>query len=371
VYASCALFTGGEARCWGGSYYTGGVWNGQTAVVLSSDARAVPLGGVATALSRGNGVGHACAVRGDGAILCWGEDGPGVLLGDSAPPPVVPLAGNAKVAQIATSAYHTCVVTDQGKVRCWGAPGNGALGYGNLNPVTSDVAGDVDVGGPAIQVSLGEAHTCALLVGGAVRCWGSGYSHGVPGTNVFDIGDDELPTAYGTIDVGGTVKQIATGNNTTCALLDEGTVKCWGETVSDAALGLGYHFMPDFSVSWVTPALDLGGKAIAIAGGGQHYCAILEGGGLQCWGDGGVGQLGRGNTLDIGDDETPSSVGNVPVGATVVDVALGTETTCVVTTGGGVRCWGRNDQGQCGRSPVDSSIGDDETPASLGDLVFQ
>jgi alpha-tubulin suppressor-like RCC1 family protein len=91
---------------------------------------------------------------------------------------------------------------------------------------------------------------------------------------------------------------------------------------------------------------------------------------VKCWGKGAAGSLGYGNTDDIGDDETPASVDTVDVGATVVLIDSGQAYNCVLTTLGTVRCWGMDDVGELGYGlgPGVTYIGDDETPASMGDV---
>jgi hypothetical protein len=86
------------------------------------------------------------------------------------------------VPQIAAGNRHTCALLSDGTVRCWGRGNDGRLGDGTtaarLNPVqvlASGTAGtDPVVLGGVIQVSAGDFHTCALLSNGTVRCWGNG-----------------------------------------------------------------------------------------------------------------------------------------------------------------------------------------------------
>jgi len=91
-------------------------------------------------------------------------------------------------------------------------------------------------------------------------------------------------------------------------------------------------------------AITLGGASTTLSAGTNHTCAVV-GGGVRCWGEGGSGQLGRGNTDDIGDDETPSSGGAILSGVT--SVAAGGEHTCAIT-GGNVECWGNGASGRLG-----------------------
>ena len=101
--------------------------------------------------------------------------------------------------------------------------------------------------------------------------------------------------------------------------------------------------------------------------GQTHSCFRSAGGNVRCWGWGVGGRLGYGNEIDIGDDETPASAGDVNVGGTVVQISAGSEHTCALLNTGKVRCWGYGTYGQLGYGNV-TDIGDDETPASAGDV---
>lgn len=220
------------------------------------------------------------------------------------------------------------------------------------------------MGGVVIELDAGGSHTCARLESGKVRCWGrSQLGYG----NMNAIGDDETPASAGDVDVGGVVVEITTGHGHTCARLEAGSVRCWGYG-SDGQLGYG-------NTEWVgddeTPAsvgdVDVGGVAVGLAAGSSHTCARLETGDIRCWGVGSFGQLGYGNTEWIGDDETPASAGKVNVGGMVLDLAPGGGHTCARLEDGAMRCWGWNFEGELGYGHT-NQIGDDETPASAGDV---
>ncbi|HMJ16644.1 MAG TPA: hypothetical protein VK524_34755, partial [Polyangiaceae bacterium] len=123
----------------------------------------------------------------------------------------------AQVKQVTTGANHTCALLVDGRVRCWGQANSGQLGYGDINQIFSwsgefpTSRGDVNVGGPVIQIAAGSEHTCALLSTGNVRCWGLGSAGQLGYGNQATIGDDELPSSRGDVNVGGPVVQIAAG----------------------------------------------------------------------------------------------------------------------------------------------------------------
>ncbi|HVJ21150.1 MAG TPA: hypothetical protein VM686_37320, partial [Polyangiaceae bacterium] len=305
---------------------------------------------------------HTCAVVGDGKVRCWGSQPfhghpESDVIGDDETPAAVGDVdvGAAVVTDVSASWYHTCAVVGDGKVRCWGNDSAGRLGYGNSGTIGDDEtpadAGDVDVGGPVEGIATGPTQTCANLVDGRVRCWGSNEDGelGYPGSEA--IGDDETPAQAGDVDVGGFALQVAAGYHHTCVLLDGGTVRCWGN-------GTGVDILGE---------VELGGSAVQIVAGLHHRCALLQGGNVRCWGANYNGPLGYGNYDVVGDNETPAEAGDVDVGGTVLQLAAGDYSTCALLEGGGVRCWGLGDKGELGYGNTET-IGDDETPAEVGDI---
>lgn len=272
---------------------------------------------------------------------------------------------------VATGVYHTCALLVGGKIRCWGSNDRGQLGLGNMDSIgddeTANTAPLVELGEAAIQLAAGESHTCALTESGRIYCWGAG-SVGILGYgHTMDIGDDELPGSVGPVPLDGTALQIAAGWHHTCALMSDGSVRCWGLAES-GRLGTGNtDNIGDDETPASQPAIDLGGQAVHISASYETTCAVLEGGGVICWGLGEQGQLGQGNTENIGDDETPGSVGPIDVGAAVTRVAAGSFHTCALTVAGEVRCWGSNGDGALGSGHGSlERIGDDEPPSVAG-----
>lgn len=379
---TCVLVDDGAVRCWGNGN------NGRTGhgsidnIGDDEPASAAPelqLGGPVQQIA--TGIGHTC-VRRNGDLRCFGRAAEGQLgygdlfdIGDDELPSsvgLVPLGGPVQAVFTRGGSFHGCALMGDGAVRCWGAAGAGRLGLpGVTTPIGDDepaaAAPTVDVGGPVAALTTGAEHTCARLLDGSVRCWGSNASGqlglGQPGT----VGDDETPASVGPVPVGGVTQSLVAGWFHTCALLDGGSVRCWGRG-NNGRLGYG-------NTTWIgideTPAsvgdVDVGGTVVQLAAGNAHTCALLVGGSVRCWGWGAQGQLGHGNTLDVGDDETPASIGDVPVGAPVVQIAADGNYTCALLDGGQVRCWGNGGDGRLGYGNVDT-IGDDETPADIGDV---
>lgn len=260
---------------------------------------------------------------------------------------------NAVKPAISAGFGHTCVLSSTGRVRCWGYNDRGQLGYGHTQSIGDDESpvgsGDVDVGGVVTQISAGDHHTCALLHTGTVRCWGEQNGDGRLGYgNSEDIGDDETPKSAGDVNVGGPVKQIAAGGRHTCALLESGKVRCWGRG-DLGALGYGNkETIGDDEPPESAGDVDVGGAVVELSTGWTHTCALLQSGSVRCWGNGTSGQLGKSDNLHIGDNESPGSVGVVQVGEDVMSVQCGAGYTCIQRTTGSARCFGDNREGQLG-----------------------
>jgi alpha-tubulin suppressor-like RCC1 family protein len=339
---------------------------------------------------------HSCAVLIAGRVRCWGYGGDGQLgygnpasIGDDETPASagpVNLGPGRSAKAIAAGDFHSCALLDNASVRCWGYGGDGRLGYASTADVRDPGAvGPVDLGGPAKAISADAAHTCAVLEDGSVRCWGYGGG-GFPqdGRLGYDrpdnVGDNETPGSAGPVKLGAgrTAVAISAGRQHTCALLDDQTVKCWGRSDS-GKLGRGSTNTPGrpaMTPDTVAPVnLGPGRTAKAISAGGTHTCALLDDRSVRCWGEAGAGQLGYGNTEDIGDDETPGSAGPVDVGAgrTVAAITAGDVHTCARLDDGSVRCWGFGAFGRLGYPTASSfghqdNVGDDETPGSIGPI---
>lgn len=274
-------------------------------------------------------------------------------------------------AQVAAGGSHTCALLTDGNVRCWGAGASGRLGYGNTSNVgdmnTPASAGNVDVGGTVTQIATGFSHTCAVLTNGNVRCWGSGENGRLGYGNTNNVGDTNTPASAGNVNVGGNVAQVAAGFSHTCALLTSGNVRCWG---SGEFGQLGYGNTNEVGAT-NSPAsagnVPVGGTVTQVAAGSNHTCALLADGNVRCWGSNSFGQLGYSNTSGVGPTTTPASAGDVTVGGTVTQIAANGNHTCALLADGGVRCWGDGFSGQLGYGNQ-SNVGPTTTPASAGNV---
>lgn len=376
---TCAIIGAGEVRCWG-SAGSGQLGYGDRNNVGAEDTPAVAgpvdVGGAVVQLDASNA--HTCAVLGTGDVRCWGE-GFGGRLGygnsdsvgaEQTPASVGVVDVGGRVVQVAVGGSHTCALLADGQVRCWGSGVGGRLGYGDTDDVGAEqapaAAGSVDVGGTVVQIDAAQSHTCAVLDTGAVRCWGDGFQGKLGYGNTNNVGDDETPASIDPVNLGIAATQVATGDAHTCALLRNGQVRCWG-----SGGPIGYSFTDSIGdnefPAFIDP-IDLGGPVVQIAAGGFHTCALRDTGDVICWGSGsGTGQLGYGNTNPVGFGQTPASVGPVNVGGRVAQIAAGGIHTCAILGTGAVRCWGGASAGQLGYGNRDI-IGDLEVPADIGDV---
>jgi alpha-tubulin suppressor-like RCC1 family protein len=199
--------------------------------------------------------------------------------------------------------------------------------------------------------------------------------------NTERIGDDELPSSVGPVSVtetpGVTPVGVAAGDFHTCALLSDGSVKCWGSTL-DGELGygnktrIGDNELPS-SVGPVSVTATPGVTVTTLAAGFDHNCVLLSDGSAKCWGANVFAELGYGNLENIGDNELPSSVGPVSVtatpGVTVTAFTGGYGHTCALLSDRSVKCWGDNRFGQLGYGNTET-LGDNELPPSVGPVAI-
>jgi alpha-tubulin suppressor-like RCC1 family protein len=286
------------------------------------------------------------------------------------------------VLQISAGGSHTCALIHGGTIRCWGLNGNGQLGVPpptdgsapqSLVPVTvTGVTG-------ATAVAAGGFHTCAILADGTVTCWGNDgmgeIGDGSPGDS------DSSPTTVSGITAANPATALALGEFHSCALLADGTVRCWGHngfgqigdgSTTDRSTATAVAGLPDHTVDPV----------LVLTAGSSHTCVLLDDtdSTVRCWGHNAYGSLGHA-TAEVDDVMQPSPtplvvrydndpdlfVENLVPLTDVTALSAGQYHTCARITGGGVRCWGNNNRGQLGADP--NPLTPDELEDSVNALL--
>ena len=299
------------------------------------------------------GSGHTCALTSEGGVQCWGYNGLGQLGNGSttfnSPTPVAVSGLASGVVAITAGDSHTCALTSEGGVQCWGYNVDGELGNGSTTNSLTPVAVSGLASG-VVAITGGGGHTCALISGGAVQCWGYNF-YGQLGNG----STTNSPTRVAVNGLASGVVAITAGYSHTCALTSGGGAQCWGYNVS-GQLGNG-----SFTTSLTPVAVSgLASGVVAMTAGESHTCALTSGGGGQCWGVNFFGQLGNGSTTR---SPTPVAVSGLASG--VVTITAGQYHTCALISGGAVQCWGYNGDGDLGNG----SGNDSPTPVAVSGLA--
>lgn len=246
---------------------------------------------------------NCCALTKDNALYCWGANGEGsVGMGRTTS---MPVATPTRVAPDSTfmkffsvGAAHSCAIRTDGALLCWGRNRSGQLGQGSARapqptPVQVGTAKDW------IRVAAGAEHTCGIRAGKTLWCWGGNDSAQL---GIAREGPDATPVILDsptTVDSSTDWASIAAGAYHTCGIKVSRELRCWGR--GDAGqLGLGVVDVQPMPQT-VSPPDDWDELAL----GGAHSCGIDAGGQLYCWGENSLGQLGVG---DMRSREEPAAL---------------------------------------------------------------
>jgi alpha-tubulin suppressor-like RCC1 family protein len=365
-------------------------------------------------------------VRDDGVVVSWGyseEGSRGFPIPKFDPLNPVPIPGPSEVdlggepvLAVAAGRGHACAVFEDGRLKCWGWNMYGQLGLGDTENRGDDPGEmgdslpyvDLGAGRRAAAVTVMPGSTCALLDGGAVKCWGANTSGQLGLGDTEQRGDepgemgDALPEVQ--LGLGRTAQEIDAGGAFACALLDDANVKCWGANDPVAfQLGLSSDARGDEpgEMGDAMPNIDLGrGVRVAtVSCGDRHSCVLTDVGAVKCWGLGAEGWClpnvppfesgpcfdspNRAGRLGYGDAYSrpphyvfpfPEGIGmgdlladvDLGEGVKALAVEAGIEHTCALTTDHRVKCWGSASEHRLGSS-VSQDVGDD--PGEMGDAL--
>lgn len=278
---------------------------------------------------------HLCAVEYSGTVKCRGYNDFGEVSQQAVEQygavHTIDLGG-AKAEAVAAGTYMTCALLEGGAVKCWGSNSDYALGDGtgpdSPTPVTVDLGGH-----PATQIGLGDYFGCALVDDGDVMCWGTNGS-GQTGTGTSGS-PVQVPAK---VDLGSRkAAKLSVGWDTVCVLATDGTAWCWGEN--------DYNEVSPSSDGVIDEPnqIDLGGEPVAaIETEYQHSCALLVSGTVKCWGYNGDGALGDGS---FDHSDTPVTA---QFAEPAKSIALGWYNSCAQLVSGKVQCAGDNSLGSLG-----------------------
>ena len=315
-------------------------------------------------LQMSSGALHSCAILDDGSVGCWGDNGNGQLGDGSRSPSLEPEKSSMplgrKAVEVSAGSYHTCSVFDDGSVRCWGSNEFGQLGDGTTIERTSPVSVDLGQGMSALGISSGESHTCAVLNDYSVKCWGQN-SNGQLGDGTTVDRSSPVLSDFGEEDA----ILVSAGSYHTCAIMSSRTVMCWGDNWN-GQIGDGTN---EDRSSPVEISIPSNSSAVSLDAGAMHTCMGVNDGSMFCWGYNAYGQLGNGGNANS------NSPATVPLSANQLlsSVQVGLFHSCALFDSGEIACWGDNSNGQLGDGsqsgsaiPAIVSLGENASSVSVG-----
>jgi alpha-tubulin suppressor-like RCC1 family protein len=266
-YHSCAILDNSQVKCWGQNTYGQlGIGDtahrGDAASEMGDSLPTVSLGTGRTATQLGAGAFYTCALLDNAQVKCWGSNTYGQLglgdtstrgdagseMGDSLP--TVSLGAGRSATAIAVGSYHACALLDNSRVKCWGYNVSGQLGLGdtsNRGDGASEMGDslpliDLGSGRTVLTLAAGWRNTCAVLDNYTAKCWGYNTYGDLGlgdtahrGDGASEMGDNLTAISIGTSR---TFRTVSSGFNYSCARLDDGRSKCWGQNTY-GGLGLG------------------------------------------------------------------------------------------------------------------------------------
>ncbi len=327
---TCALKENNGVTCWGTNPY-GQLGNGTITVYAVGST----VTGVTLSHALSSGLDGSCAIQPGGSVVCWGYNGYGNIgngttsFAVSTPTVVLGLTGTVALAH---GFEHACAVRSDGKVLCWGLNSSGQVGNGSNSPTAVTTPQIVANLPAAIAVAPGNMHTCALTAAGSVYCWGTS-NFGQAGVVAGSI----IVVPFLVPQLNDAVAISARGNFT-CALKANSTVACWGENNNYFAPVV----QPGTDTYIATPKLIAGlTDAISIKAAERSVCALKANGTVACLGVNTYGQIGQGTTsAAVTTTSVISGLSNVSA------ISAGLSHNCALKSDGTGACWGSNVSGQ-------------------------
>ena len=299
---SCAA-DNGIVKCWGTNWHGRVTGDGGT----TNQTTPVTVPGISNATEVGIGMTSSCALLSNGTIKCWGQGDSGQLGNGSTlnnPNSPVTVSGINNAISVSNGRMHACALLSTGSIKCWGKAENGQLGNGSTtgNSSQNNQTIPVDVSGisNAINISAGAQESCAVLDTGSVKCWGAGF-----GTTPVNISSN----IQNAIQVSTWYNQAVVLDNGSIKFRDEnGTIETILEISNAIQVSNDYStrcaVLDNASVyCQTTGQYSTDGSLVSNINNAKqvstfegHSCAALSDGTVKCWGAGGYGQLGNGAT---------------------------------------------------------------------------
>lgn len=376
---TCAVLSNGSAMCWGSNKYQelGDrllTLNRSTPLFVSGIDGSSPQ---SSAVAISSGEYHTCALLKSGAISCWGYNifgqlGDGTTTSRVMPATVVGIDGSSSAATaiaVSSGSVHTCAVLVSGAVMCWGNNSIGRLGNGAADGDSSIPVPVLGIDGSAdttsaVAISVGSSHTCAVMRRGTILCWGYSSSGELGDQTTADRPTPVQVAGIDGVDPPTSAIAVSVGSSHSCAVMRDGRVKCWGY---NAYGKLGDATTLSRSAPVAVSGLD--GKtdaftAVAVSAGDAHTCAVLKSGRAVCWGYNAYGELGNSNTANSSVPVAVSDIDGATGASSAVAISVGVSHTCAVLRTGHATCWGFNGTGELG----DDSIENRSTPREVSGL---
>lgn len=405
-YTVCLLTEDGEVKCWGEN------WNFLTGTGASDTIGDGPneMGSALEAANTGDtpitAIGNnqfaTCGLGTDGMLRCWGRkthlglNTPSAIASDHVGDdlaelgnalPTVDLGTGRTVRQFSLTYSHACSILDNGRIKCWGDNRNGRLGIGDTefrgdddNEMGDNLPyvdlGTDDSGTPwkAKAIAAGYATSCAILSNDQVKCWGRNNNGQLGIGDTADRGDglatdntspeDDMGNNLPFIDLGEgrSAKSIHPYYQRTCAILDDNSLKCWGQAGYNGPFGNG------LSGTQAPQTIDTGEHGVLSVGMNEYNtCVLLTNNELKCLGDNSYAQLGHDKSYitygkAVGQTLLDAPVTDLGTGRYAVDLpAAGYEFNCALLNTNEVKCWGYGEYGVLGNADFNRRyIGDGE-----------
>lgn len=362
---SLALLANGDIYAWGNN----GVGQLGNGAVLPSTSP-LPAGEDSINWTKSEpGNAFTVALRSNGTLWAWGDNafgqlGDGSLVTRNIPSEVAGAANNWLTS--ASGLSHTVAIRANGTLWAWGDNGSGQLGDAaitdNTTPQLISVTQPVSPANNWSTVSAGDMHTLALKADGTLWAWGDN-SAGQLGIGSSDPGR-ALPTQVVTTNPGSFDRNwiaIAAGGTHSLGLQADGTLWVWGDNSSgqlgDPAIAANIN-TPSQVVDLTPPSPGFNSSWVAVAAGLGHSLALQADGTLWAWGSNFTGQLGNGDISQLNPPNQPSPVAVINAGgAPYVAVAAGDSFSAARRADGSLWSWGSNTAGQLGIGLTDPDPG--------------